>query len=286
MNKSKLVNRVLTTLLIVYCCSVYAQKDSLRKLPKIFVSVNGGLSAPFGDYSAADNRYQEEEYVNMGFAEPGYYYNILAGIDIGNQKWEPQMMFSYEWNGVNVGDFLSANAPFYLGVSLSQPIMPVLPLTNKASYSFYNFMPGIARTFKGKYVSFDIKLMLGYIREQFPVIKAYVNPNDNTFGGTADVMTMGAASYSAVCYDVGAGLKFFITPRIIIMCNVDILSSIGNMNFNIPVNFTQPTEVSTNHGASWQNVTATTWQFSPAPISQANVSFGVGYAFPYGKGKN
>ncbi|MGP8217738.1 MAG: hypothetical protein ACLQQ4_19365 [Bacteroidia bacterium] len=237
------------------------KNDSLQKLPKIFLSINAGWSLPFGNYGTSDN-YGSQSYTNLGFAGQGNDYAILAGIALNKQNWEPQLMLASLWNSFDVNSFAEASQPAGWTGWID---------AGSARYSFYEAMPGIARTFKNSNIEFDIRLMIGLISGQISSMQYTVQQLGSQ---DIDYVTMSSAKYSSYAYDLGIGLKIYFTPHIMGMANADFFSSGTNLTFNIP---TQTTSSS--------GVIESVQSFSPAQVSQINVSFGIGYAIAYSKSK-
>lgn len=269
MRAAQLRHRIILLIIVGIPFFCFAQKDSLKKLPKIFISVNAGRSFPTGNYGLDNDPgwYQtNEEVPHYSYAEEGYYYNILTGITLGD-KWEAQLLLSHITNPVDVYDFVS-NA--VLGMHVLYPSNG-FPISGNTIYSYYNVMPGIARTLKNKYISFDIKVLLGLSFGEITSAQFYVSDNAN---GKVVQANMNASGYSSFAADFGIGLKVYITPYLMVMVNADeFLSSSG---FNIPISFSEPIPVNGN-----SNMSGVTTSGSHSSIGQANFSFGLGYAFPY-----
>src|ERR1700722_3771174 len=185
----------------VFALQSFAQRDSLRRVPKIFVSVNAGSSIPTGNYGLDNDPsfYQNNEVVpHYSYAEQGYYYYILAGITLKGNKWEPQLLISHATNPVDMYDFMSNSI---IGIQVLTPSQG-FPITGNPTYSYYNIMPGIARTISSKYISLDIKFMVGLSFGQLSGAHFYAINDGN---GKSDGAQMSASSYAGFAYDFGIG---------------------------------------------------------------------------------
>ncbi|HXB11633.1 MAG TPA: hypothetical protein VNZ45_06585, partial [Bacteroidia bacterium] len=134
------------TLLIALPFLGFAQKDSLRKLPKICISANMGVSMALGAYGTVipnPNSGLPNPNPPINGAGTGINYNIVAGIAGPHQTSEYQVMLMHTANPIDMSTYVYDCS---LGSWMGNEFTKVKSHYNR--FEFTSAMIGIASTSK------------------------------------------------------------------------------------------------------------------------------------------
>lgn len=201
-----------------------------------YIAITGGAGLPVFKFNAPGPAGNSNDYFNdggHGEALNGINFNIELAIPLS----KPTIMFmcklGYHSNPFDMASYTSVPmhdaSPDLPGSAVGGPHL----LSESAGkYSAFDLMGGLGFSTKGK-CSFNFNFLTGVAWCTFPNIDYsysihYSNTQDTT--GSVKVRTQPAVG---LAFQMGCGLRYFITPKISILGNLDIFYCLVGFSFQV-----------------------------------------------------
>jgi hypothetical protein len=175
----------------------YTKHDLFNPTGYIALSIGGGF--PLGKYR------------DSGFANTGINLSLSAARPFNGSKLGIAVKVDYGNNSVNQTELNSYFQSNLQNTNLSGNV------TSKGNWSYINAAAGLCAIFPGENISFELRGLVGLMFANSTGVNANVFEN-NTFVGT---VSQPAASATSVCLNLGAGLRYRITPEISLLAYFD-----------------------------------------------------------------
>jgi len=199
MNTLSRIKRLI--LLIVIVPLMADAQDSLKG----YISINAGPAKPLGSYASQGNAVTGFN-SNLSFGLPLFkYFGVSGKVD-------------YCYNAFNINVFnsnpnLSANSSEYANYYGNPTSLK--SLRSNSIYTVLNFSGGLFACVPVKKIIIDFRLLGGAVRSTYPGA-GIVENNLGSIG-------VPAATASAFSIDAGAGVRFTITSKFLVLINLDYL---------------------------------------------------------------
>lgn len=209
-----------------------------------YIAVNGGLGLPLSGYEA------------IGAAATGRDYSICAEFPGIASRYCWTFKFDYGENGINIPQYLHDASEYVSGAYQYSMNFPV------QSNSYYTMMMGISRILPVGRLTFDIRLLFGFLMGSLP--ENSYNVSDSS--GNSLTLTRYSSSAWALAIDFGIDVRYRINSGFSLLLNYDHLSASPYM-----------TVVSTGFDNESFKTTAPAMSSYTQQFALNNLTIGIGY---------
>jgi len=250
------------------------EKPILTDIPTGYISLNGGLGIPLGNFANPPF----PKYGNYGGnALPGGSFNISADLPLNHTNIGVALMLSSYSNQVNTGGYTSSFSASDSGQANSG-IGTNFYSGQSDYYSTTTLMAGLFYTYPVGRISFDLRGMIGIAFCSLPDINFFATYQ----GNQSDTWEISGSNSTGFAYDLGAGIRYGLRRNSCIMLNIDYMGVNTSYNTTIEHDYyytysavPTPGNYFTNYPAS-SNIAPVTGSLV---MSMLTISFGVGWQF-------
>jgi len=192
---------ILASILVLSSLLIQAQETPS---PRGYLALNIGAGLPMGEYRTS-------------YALPGATANISYALPIKTKGWGLSAQSTFGSNGYDVATF---------GANFNRASNLKYTNITYGSYTHAALLVGGFYTITKTKLSYDFVMQVGILNSSYPTISFLAADN---YGNSATTGIQGASS-TTFGFNMGAGMRYSITPKIALCANISYLT--GNASYN------------------------------------------------------